>query len=115
MDFAAAVARLDAEADIRLGDSLFYFTGGLATVTPVKGFFSDPSDLTIRGLDAPIDNVAARIVLEISRDIVAQPSKNDRIRSDNKLVAGRVWRPSSWRPVKTGRYWFIGLEKVGTV
>jgi hypothetical protein len=112
VSFAAAVARLDAEADTRLGDFLFYDVGGIQSSEQVAGFFSDPAELQIEGLDAALDNVGRRRRLKISKKLVPNPSKTDRIRSDHPLVDGATWRPTMWKPITNGRYWIMDLEKL---
>jgi hypothetical protein len=114
-DFAAAVARLDAETDNRLGDFLFYDIGGLISDTPVRGTISDPADLSLIGLDAALDNVGTRRRLEINSTIVAKISRDDRIRSTHPLLAGHTWKPSGPpRQTRSGRYWLTDLVKVGS-
>jgi hypothetical protein len=112
ISFAAAVARLDAEADSRLGDFLFYDVGGIISSEPVNGFITDPAELQIEGLDASLDNVGKRRRLKISRVLVTTPTKNDRIRGDHPLLDGATWKPSNWRPITNGRYWIMDLEKL---
>lgn len=109
--FAAAVARLDAEVDNHLGDFLFYDVGGILSAEPVRGTFSDPADLQIIGLDAALDQVGSRRRLEINANIVSQPAKIDRIRSDHPLVAGSTWKPLGWLRTRSGRYWLIDLAR----
>ncbi len=111
--FQAAVARLDTEADTRLGDPLFYHLGGIISPTEVAGFITDPGEMALIGLDAALDSVGVRRRLEISRTIVATPSKEDRIESDHPHLAGFVWRPSAWRATRGSRYWIMDLQKVG--
>jgi len=109
--FAAAVAKLDAEADSRLGDSLFYDAGGAQASDPVFGFFSDPAEIALEGLDTPLDQVGTRRRLKIHRSIVSTPVRSDRIRSDHPLLDGQTWKPTNWRPITNGRYWLMDLEQ----
>lgn len=111
--FAAALAKLDAEADARLGDFLFYDLAGIRSSEQVNGFFSDPADLALVGIDASLDQVGTRRRLKISAVLVRDPSKSDRIRSDHPLVDGHIWAPTNWRRVQNGRYWLMDLEKKG--
>jgi hypothetical protein len=110
-DFAAAVAMLDAKADARLGDSFFYDVGGFVSGDPVNGWIIDPAELSLEGLDAAIDAVGIRRRCKIARTIVAQPTREDRIRGDHRLLEGRTWKPTAWRPITNGRYWLIDLER----
>lgn len=111
--FAAAVARLDAEADTRLGDFLFYDVAGIRSDTAVSGFVIDPAELTLEATDAPLDQVGQRRRLKINRLLVTQPSKEDRVRSEHALLADFIWAPTAWRKITNGRYWLIDLEKKG--
>jgi hypothetical protein len=113
-DFAAAVAMLDAKADARLGDSLFYDASGLPAADPVKGFIFDPAEIALEGLDVAVDQVGIRRRLKISRLIVPQWTRADRIRSDHGLLIGFTWKPTNGRPITNGRYWLLDLEKVGS-
>lgn len=111
--FAAAVARLDAEVDNRLGDFLFYDVAGLRSSEPVRGTITDPADLQILGTDVGLDRVGQRRRLEISRLIVTKPTKLDRIRSNHPLLAGSIWKVSNWRETRGSRNWLIDLERIG--
>ncbi len=114
MSFAAAVAKMDAQADNRLGDSLFYHRGGLISTEPVKGFITDPAELALAGLDASLEtNTGRRRRLEISRQIVDKPTRGDRIESDHPLLAGATWMPSNWLAYRGGRYWLMDLKVTG--
>ncbi len=110
--FAAMVARLDAEAEIRLGDSLFYDANGIAANDPVSGFVTDPFENAIAGIDTPLDQVGQRRRLEISKSIVPVPTKQDRVRSNHAMLAGDTWQVTNWRVYRGGRAWIMDLAKV---
>lgn len=117
MSFAAAAARMDAEVDARLGDSIFYQQGGEPLPDePIKAFLIFPNQGDDEG--AAYDELAARRPrLKVARAQIPTVTMNDRIWGGDELTAAQLdnvkWRPTSKKPQVGGRYVIFDLQKVG--
>lgn len=111
MDFAVHAAKLSAEADNRLGDSILYGIGAAVggDLVPMKGrIFASESASGFGSIDEP----AGGWRLRIAKDKVARPSLSDRLQCDAILGEGTTWRPAGKDPIDDGRYWLVDLQKV---
>lgn len=106
MDFASLAARMDAQVDARLGDSISYRRPTDPQPVDMKAFliFGEPGDGGWTGRD----QAKGIVRMKISRALVPDPSKHDRITSP--LLDG-TYRPLGGDPVVEGRYWLVDLQK----
>jgi hypothetical protein len=109
MDYAALAARMDAEVDTRLGDSISYSQRG-APFRPIKGFVTDADpgqDLSAAG----IDPLPRRKRVKVAIASVAEISTQDRLQAD--LLGPGIFRPRVSKPRVDGRYWLFDVERAG--
>jgi hypothetical protein len=105
-DYATLAAKMDAQVDNRLGDSISYKREEDADYLTVKAFLVfDAADSV--GY-APRDPVRQIVRLKIAKS-VRTPKMSDRIRSP--LLDG-TYRPINGTPLTAGRYWLADLQKV---
>lgn len=108
MSYAALAARMDAEVDTRLGDSISYSING-APYASIQGFITDADpgqDLAATGLDP----LPKRKRVKVARTVIERPSTADRLQAD--LLGPGVFRPRTSKPRVDGRYWIFDVERV---
>ena len=108
MGYADKAARMDAEVDIHLGDSISYSIGGAPAVT-ILGFVIDAHPDSDMGLTAH-DGFPLRKRVKVNRADVPSPTRADRIVADR--LGDGVFRPRTPKPEVAGRYYIFEVERV---
>lgn len=117
MSYGAAAARMDAEVDERLGDSIFYQQAGEPLPEePIKAFLIFPNQGDEEG--GVYDELAARRPrLKVARAKIPNVTMNDRIWGGDPeteaMLDGVRWKPTSKKPQVAGRYHIFDMQKVG--
>lgn len=113
-DFTVHADRLSAEADTRLGDLIQYAIDGASggAYAAIKGrLVANEQPVIPRGFER-MDEIQSQWRLRVAAEAVPTPTKNDRVKCDAMLGVGQVYRPIGADPIRDGRYWLIGLQKV---
>lgn len=108
MAWADHAARLDTEADDRLGDTISYADDG-STFVDTPGFlifFGDDPE----GSPNAIDPTQQGWRVKIRRDLVPKPHNAVRLR--HSRLGGATFKPTNSQPSVQGRYWLFEIKAV---
>lgn len=109
MAFEDLATKMDAQVDIRLGDSIMYSRDGGGSYARVMGWVID-ADLGSDDAPVGLDMMARRKRVKLAITTVAAPDRNHRIQAA-KLGPG-VFRPLNNKLRVAGRYNIFDVEKV---